>query len=55
VPVEDDDTEETLAARILEQENQAYAEALSRLLTEPWAVVGRRLVFGRSGERAAPC
>jgi phosphoribosylglycinamide formyltransferase-1 len=46
VPVEDDDTEETLAARILEQEHQAYAEALRRLLTEPWEVVGRRLVFG---------
>jgi phosphoribosylglycinamide formyltransferase-1 len=47
VPVADDDTEETLAARILEQEHQAYAEALRRLLTQPWEIDGRRLVFGR--------
>lgn len=51
VPVTDDDSAETLAARILAEEHRAYAEALRRLLTEPWEVVGRRLVFGR--ERAA--
>ena len=45
VPVRDDDTAETLAARILEQEHQAYPEALRRLLTEPWELRGRRLVF----------
>lgn len=45
VPVLDGDTEETLAARILEQEHRAYAEALRRLLTEPWRVEGRRLRF----------
>ena len=38
-------TRRRLAARILEQEHQAYPEALRRLLTEPWDVVGRRLVF----------
>jgi len=48
VPVLDDDTAETLAARILEQEHQAYPEALRRLLTEPWGVEGRRVVFGAS-------
>lgn len=48
VPVADDDTSETLAARILEQEHRAYPEALRRLLSEPWEVRGRRLVFGRS-------
>ncbi len=47
VPVLDSDTPGTLAARILEQEHQAYPEALRRLLTEPWAVRGRRLLFGR--------
>jgi len=47
VPVADDDTAETLAARILVEEHRAYPEALRRLLTEPWEVVGRRLVFGR--------
>jgi phosphoribosylglycinamide formyltransferase 1 len=46
VPVLDGDTDRTLAARILEQEHQAYPEALRRLLTEPWRVEGRRLVFG---------
>lgn len=46
VPVLDGDTPATLAARILEQEHQTYPEALRRLLTEPWRVEGRRLVFG---------
>jgi phosphoribosylglycinamide formyltransferase 1 len=46
VPVRDGDTPGTLAARILKQEHRAYPEALRRLLTEPWDVVGRRLVFG---------
>jgi phosphoribosylglycinamide formyltransferase-1 len=45
VPVEDDDTPETLAARILVEEHQAYPEALRRLLSEPWQVEGRRLRF----------
>jgi phosphoribosylglycinamide formyltransferase 1 len=46
VPVLDGDTSESLAARILEQEHRAYPEALRRLLTEPWSLEGRRLVFG---------
>lgn len=46
VPVADDDRPEDLAARILEQEHQAYAEAMRRLLTEPWQIEGRRLLFG---------
>lgn len=46
VPVLDEDSPHTLAARILEQEHQAYPEALRRLLTEPWRVEGRRLLFG---------
>jgi phosphoribosylglycinamide formyltransferase 1 len=45
VPVADDDTPQTLAARILEQEHLAYPAALRRLLTEPWEVRGRRLLF----------
>ena len=49
VPVLDADTADTLAARILEQEHQAYPEALRRLLTEPWEVQGRRLHFGGPG------
>ncbi|HEX9940909.1 MAG TPA: phosphoribosylglycinamide formyltransferase [Thermoanaerobaculia bacterium] len=46
VPVLDSDTAESLAARILETEHQAYPEALRRLLTEPWRIEGRRLLFG---------
>jgi phosphoribosylglycinamide formyltransferase-1 len=45
VPVLDGDTADTLAARILEEEHRAYPEALRRLLTEPWEIRGRRLVF----------
>ena len=45
VPVLDGDTPWTLAARILEQEHLAYPEALRCLLTEPWRIEGRRLVF----------
>ncbi|HVT18967.1 MAG TPA: phosphoribosylglycinamide formyltransferase [Thermoanaerobaculia bacterium] len=45
VPVLDGDTPVALAARILEQEHAAYPEALRRLLTEPWELRGRRLVF----------
>jgi phosphoribosylglycinamide formyltransferase-1 len=51
VPVLDSDTPETLAARILEQEHLAYTEALRRLLTEPWRIEGRRLVFEEPPER----
>ena len=46
VPVEDGDDADSLAARILEQEHRAYPEALRRLLTEPWRVEGRRIVWG---------
>lgn len=45
VPVLDGDTPRTLAARILEQEHLAYPEALRRLLTGPWKIDGRRLLF----------
>lgn len=49
VAVEDADDEETLSARILEQEHRAYPEALGKLLTEPWRIEGRRVVFGSIG------
>jgi phosphoribosylglycinamide formyltransferase 1 len=45
VPVLDDDDEAALAARILAEEHRAYPEALRRLLTEPWRLVGRRVQF----------
>lgn len=50
VPVLDGDTPVTLAARILEAEHQAYPEALRRVLTEPWRVEGRRLLFSPEAE-----
>jgi phosphoribosylglycinamide formyltransferase-1 len=45
VPVLDDDSADSLAARILEQEHIAYPTALRLLLTRPWHVDGRRVVF----------
>src|SRR5271170_5939030 len=42
VPVHDDDTAETLSARILEQEHLAYPEAIARVLGGEYAVQGRR-------------
>jgi phosphoribosylglycinamide formyltransferase-1 len=44
VPVNDDDTAETLSARILEQEHLAYPEAIARVLSGHYAVQGRRYV-----------
>ena len=47
VPVLDDDTVETLSARILEQEHIAYPEAVARVLSPGFRVQGRltRLVL----------
>lgn len=44
VPVLDDDTGATLAARILEQEHLAYPEAVGIVLGGAWKVDGRRFV-----------
>src|ERR1700678_1991679 len=41
VPVHDDDTAETLSARILAQEHAAYPEAIARVLSDEYAVQGR--------------
>ena len=45
VEVRDDDTAETLSARILEQEHAAYVDALVALSTRAWRIDGRRVVF----------
>ena len=42
VPVEDDDTAETLSARILEQEHLAYPEAIARVVSGGYRILGRR-------------
>jgi phosphoribosylglycinamide formyltransferase-1 len=44
VPVLDDDTHETLAARILIEEHQAYPEAIVRVLSGDNEIRGRRYV-----------
>lgn len=44
VPVHDDDTAESLSARILEQEHIAYPEAIARVLSEEFGLDGRRYV-----------
>ncbi|HEX7158714.1 MAG TPA: phosphoribosylglycinamide formyltransferase [Edaphobacter sp.] len=44
VPVLDDDSAETLAARILEQEHIAYPEAIARVLSGEYEIRGRRYV-----------
>jgi phosphoribosylglycinamide formyltransferase-1 len=45
VAVRDDDTAETLSARILEEEHQAYVEALQKLATRRHRIDGRCVVF----------
>jgi phosphoribosylglycinamide formyltransferase-1 len=44
VPVLEDDTAETLAARILIQEHRIYPEAIRVVLDERWRLEGRRFV-----------
>ena len=44
VPVLPDDDDHTLAARILEQEHQAYTEAINIVLSGNYEVIGRRVV-----------
>jgi len=42
VPILDDDTPDTLGARILEQEHRIYAEAVGVVLDGGWTIDGRR-------------
>lgn len=44
VPVTDDDTEETLSARILEEEHKLYPEAVALITSGDYEVVGRRVL-----------
>ena len=47
VPVHDDDTRDTLAARILVEEHRIFPEAVQLVLDGGWAIDGRRLVRHR--------
>jgi phosphoribosylglycinamide formyltransferase-1 len=44
VPILDQDTAESLSARVLEQEHIAYPEAIARVLSGEYGFVGRRYV-----------
>jgi phosphoribosylglycinamide formyltransferase-1 len=44
VPVLDDDTVDSLSARILEQEHRIYTEALQVMLSGRFRIEGRRVV-----------
>jgi phosphoribosylglycinamide formyltransferase-1 len=50
VAVQDGDDEHSLAARILEQEHLAYAEAIRIVLSEKFEIRGRRLVRSQKEE-----
>ncbi len=46
VPVREDDTEDTLAARILVEEHRLYTEAIALVLEGGWRIEGRRFLPG---------
>ncbi|SRR5579875_703408 len=46
VPVEDSDTPDTLAARILREEHRIYTEAVRIVLEERYRIEGRRVLIG---------
>ena len=50
VPVEDDDTPETLAARILVEEHRIYPEAVGLVLDGRWTIDGRRFRATRTSD-----
>ncbi len=48
VPVLDDDTVDTLSARILVEEHRLYPSAIQRVLDGGWTIRGRRFMPGRT-------
>ena len=52
VPVLDDDTRDTLAARILVEEHRAYPDAVARVLEGGWRIDGRTFVRSASAASA---
>ena len=53
VPVNDDDTAETLSARILEQEHLAYPEAIARVIGGDYVIQGRRYLHRETSAETA--
>jgi phosphoribosylglycinamide formyltransferase-1 len=45
VPVREDDTVDTLSARILIEEHRIYPEAIARVLGGQWIIDGRRMLL----------
>lgn len=53
VPVHDDDTTETLAARILEQEHELYPRSVARIVRGDYQIVGRRVLHKSAALRGS--
>ena len=51
VPVLDDDTVDTLSARVLIEEHRIYPEAIRLVLDGGWSIEGRRFVRSRHAEK----
>lgn len=49
VPVRDDDTPDTLAARILVEEHRIFPEAVARVASGAFRLEGRRVILGATG------
>jgi phosphoribosylglycinamide formyltransferase-1 len=45
VPVQDDDTVESLSARILVEEHRLYPDAIAKIAGGGWRIAGRRVIF----------
>jgi hypothetical protein len=54
VPVPDDDTPDTLAARILIEEHRIYPEAVARVAAGTFRVEGRRVILAGTEGSAGP-
>jgi phosphoribosylglycinamide formyltransferase-1 len=54
VPVLEGDTPQTLAARILVEEHEAYPEAVGTILAGGWRIEGRRFVRYAAAPSASP-
>lgn len=54
VPVHDDDTPDSLAARILLEEHRIYPEAVARVAAGDYRLEGRRVIPGGTGRVAGP-
>jgi phosphoribosylglycinamide formyltransferase-1 len=48
VPVRDDDTDETLSARILAEEHRIYTDAVRLILSGNYRIEGRRVIALRN-------